>query len=146
MILRKSLLSLVTLLSLPMFGFGFGYQGSDAIMPEDITLRANPDQLFDSAPETFRNFTQLIKLNPMPTHLLPKGFIFYGPPGTGKTESAKALAKKSGFLFYSVSIADIGSAYVNQTAKNLKATFDKIHQDLGNSRPNDNPYGNDYYY
>ncbi len=146
MVFKKSLLLITALISVPLCGFDFDYAGPDPIMPEDIALRANPDQLFDSAPATFKNFTKLIKLDPMPTHLLPKGFIFYGPPGTGKTESAKALAKKSGFLFYSVSIADIGSAYVNQTARNLKATFDKIHKDLGNTRPGNSDPWDDYYY
>ena len=49
----------------------------------------------------------------------------YGESGTGKTMAAHAVAKELGLKMICVDYADIESKYVGETAKNLKALFQK---------------------
>ncbi len=48
---------------------------------------------------------------------------FYGPPGTGKTMAAEAFAGTLGMEIVQISIAELESKFMGETAKNLKAAF-----------------------
>lgn len=48
---------------------------------------------------------------------------FYGPPGTGKSMSADAVANMLGKKILKVSYADIGSKYVGEGPKTVRAVF-----------------------
>lgn len=48
---------------------------------------------------------------------------FYGPPGTGKTLTAEALAGSLAHRIMSVSISDLESKFMGETAKNIAALF-----------------------
>lgn len=48
---------------------------------------------------------------------------FYGPPGTGKTLTAEALAGSLSLSILSISIADLESKFMGETAKNIAALF-----------------------
>lgn len=48
---------------------------------------------------------------------------FYGPPGTGKTLTAEAFAGSLSKRFLSISIADLESKFMGETAKNIAALF-----------------------
>ena len=54
--------------------------------------------------------------------------LLYGPPGTGKTEMARALAKETGAIFFSVSSADIVSSMVGESEKFIKEIFNQACQ------------------
>lgn len=56
---------------------------------------------------------------------------FYGPPGTGKTLAAEALAGTLGCSIIHISIADIESKYMGDTAKNIQAAFQCAHDTGG---------------
>ena len=55
-----------------------------------------------------------------------KGILLYGPPGVGKTMIVKVLAKECGISFFSVTSPDIISKWVGDSAKNMKALFEKV--------------------
>ena len=55
-----------------------------------------------------------------------KGILLYGPPGVGKTMIVKVLAKECGISFFSISSAEIISKWVGDSAKNMKALFEKV--------------------
>lgn len=48
---------------------------------------------------------------------------FFGPPGTGKTLTAEALAGSLQHTIMTVSIADLESKFMGETAKNIAALF-----------------------
>lgn len=52
--------------------------------------------------------------------------MLYGPPGTGKTLAAKIIAGEVGLPFYRISSADIISKWIGDSARNMKAFFDKL--------------------
>ncbi|WP_312073994.1 ATP-binding protein [Atlantibacter sp.] len=54
---------------------------------------------------------------------------FYGPPGTGKTLTAEALAGSLQRRIMSVSIADLESKFMGETAKNIAALFSQAHDE-----------------
>lgn len=54
--------------------------------------------------------------------------LFYGAPGTGKTESALQLARTSGRSIMQVDLANIRSAWVGESEKNIKAIFDRYRE------------------
>jgi SpoVK/Ycf46/Vps4 family AAA+-type ATPase len=49
----------------------------------------------------------------------------YGPPGTGKSFAAEAMAHELGMGLIRANYAQIESKYVGETAKNIKAAFQK---------------------
>ncbi len=49
----------------------------------------------------------------------------YGPPGTGKSFAAEAIAHELGLGLIRANYAEIESKYVGETAKNIKAAFQK---------------------
>lgn len=52
----------------------------------------------------------------------------YGPPGTGKSFAAEALAHELGRGLIRANYAEIESKYVGETAKNIKAAFQKAKE------------------
>ena len=55
---------------------------------------------------------------------------FYGPPGTGKTLAAEGLAGTLGLPIIQISIANLESKYMGDTAKNIQIAF-QAAQDCG---------------
>ncbi|NUM48057.1 MAG: ATP-binding protein [Anaerolineales bacterium] len=52
----------------------------------------------------------------------------YGPPGTGKSFAADAIAHELGMGIIRANYAEIESKYVGETAKNIKAAFQKARE------------------
>lgn len=52
----------------------------------------------------------------------------YGPPGTGKSFAADAIANALGMGIIRANYAEIESKYVGETAKNIKAAFQKARE------------------
>lgn len=52
----------------------------------------------------------------------------YGPPGTGKSFAAEAIAHELGLGLIRANYAEIESKYVGETAKNIKAAFQKAKE------------------
>jgi SpoVK/Ycf46/Vps4 family AAA+-type ATPase len=52
----------------------------------------------------------------------------YGPPGTGKSFAADAIASELGMGIIRANYAEIESKYVGETAKNIKAAFQKAKE------------------
>ena len=52
----------------------------------------------------------------------------YGPPGTGKSFAADAIASELGMRIIRANYAEIESKYVGETAKNIKAAFQKAKE------------------
>ncbi len=52
----------------------------------------------------------------------------YGPPGTGKSFAAEAIANELGMGIIRANYAEIESKYVGETAKNIKAAFQKAKE------------------
>jgi SpoVK/Ycf46/Vps4 family AAA+-type ATPase len=52
----------------------------------------------------------------------------YGPPGTGKSFAAEAIAHELGKGIIRANYAEIESKYVGETAKNIKAAFQKAKE------------------
>ena len=50
---------------------------------------------------------------------------FYGPPGTGKSMAAEAIAHHLGMEIIRANYAEIESKFVGETAKNIRAAFQK---------------------
>ncbi|BCG04680.1 hypothetical protein PPGU19_092480 (plasmid) [Paraburkholderia sp. PGU19] len=53
---------------------------------------------------------------------------FYGPPGTGKTLAAEAFAGSLHMPIVHISIAELESKYMGETAKNLQAAFSAAYE------------------
>jgi len=52
----------------------------------------------------------------------------YGPPGTGKSFAVEAIAHELGLGLIRANYAEIESKYVGETAKNIKAAFQKARE------------------
>ncbi len=57
----------------------------------------------------------------------PNFAIFYGPPGCGKTMLAEAIANQTDCPMYTMSLAEVGSKFVNGTTENVSALFKAIN-------------------
>lgn len=55
----------------------------------------------------------------------PRGLLLTGAPGTGKSLIAKTLADTSGCSFHHAGLADLKSAHIGGTAKNVRDLWDK---------------------
>lgn len=55
--------------------------------------------------------------------VLHNGILFHGPPGTGKTLLSRALAGEYGLRYLRFPPATIASAYLHETAQNLRRLF-----------------------
>ncbi len=56
--------------------------------------------------------------------------LFYGSPGTGKTETVYQLAKRTGRNIMTVDVPQIKSKWVGDSEKNIKALFDRYHEQV----------------
>ena len=56
----------------------------------------------------------------------PRWVLLYGPPWTGKTLAAKIIAGEVWLPFYRISSTDIISKWIGDSARNMKAFFDKL--------------------
>lgn len=55
---------------------------------------------------------------------IPKGVLLYGPSGTGKTLIARAIAGEAGVPFFYASAAQLQSAYLGGSEKNIRELFE----------------------
>ncbi len=115
--------------------------------PQDVTLEMLRDT--EGSPKGFADITGMWELkaklkdeiidpinNPKQAELdyreygkeIPKGVLLYGPPGCGKTFIIEALSKEIDAPVYTLDIGKSGSKYINQTANNIKASFDYVIQ------------------
>ena len=80
--------------------------------------------------EEISKIMNLVKNNETYNNLLkiPKGVIFYGPPGTGKTYLARAIAGEFEINFLNVSVSEIASKWVGESAKNVVSLFEKARK------------------
>lgn len=64
---------------------------------------------------------------------IPHFIVFHGPPGCGKTMMAQAIAQETGCDMYTLDISKVGSSYINETSKNIKAAFEYIKDEAKKS-------------
>lgn len=55
-------------------------------------------------------------------------FLFYGLPGTGKTSAAEAIASELKVPFIDVSLAQLESKFMGETAKNIEKAFELANE------------------
>ncbi len=65
-------------------------------------------------------------------HLIPKGILLYGPPGTGKTRLARTFCSEAGIPCQTYIASQIGTQFVNESARNLQKKFDIAKISLSN--------------
>jgi adenylate kinase family enzyme len=65
--------------------------------------------------------------NPAARRLFPQGrglfALLAGPPGTGKTMAAQVIARSLGLDLFRISLSEVVSKYVGETAKNMQRIF-----------------------
>lgn len=64
---------------------------------------------------------------------IPHFIVFHGPPGCGKTMLAEAIAAETGSKMYMMNLSNIGSSYVNETAKKASEAFNYVIEVAKNS-------------
>lgn len=64
---------------------------------------------------------------------IPHFIVFHGPPGCGKTMMAQAIAQETGCDMYTLDVSKVGSSYINETSKNIKAAFEFIKSEAKKS-------------
>lgn len=64
---------------------------------------------------------------------VPHFIVFHGPPGCGKTMMAQAIAQETGCDMHTLDVSKVGSSYINETSKNIKAAFEFIKDEAKKS-------------
>ncbi len=83
-------------------------------------------EYFKSLILRIENFDYCKSLEILPAgKILPKGILLIGPPGTGKTTLAMTFCNEAKIPYEEISISDIGSSLVNESANNLQRKFDE---------------------
>ena len=54
---------------------------------------------------------------------VPAGVLLFGPPGTGKTLLGRAIASQAGATFFSISASSLGSKWIGEGEKLVRALF-----------------------
>jgi len=54
---------------------------------------------------------------------VPRGMLLFGPPGTGKTLIGRAIAAQCAATFFSISAASLGSKWIGEGEKLVRALF-----------------------
>jgi len=54
---------------------------------------------------------------------VPGGLLLFGPPGTGKTLLGRAIASQAGATFFSISASSLGSKWIGEGEKLVRALF-----------------------
>lgn len=95
-------------------------------LESDVALTAEVIEQLDEAKAKIEHYQQIYldwgfsAVDPQGTGIV---LNFYGPPGTGKTLTAEALAGSLARNIMLVSITDLESKFMGETAKNIAALF-----------------------
>ena len=98
---------------------------------KDLIVPENTLQQFKSLLAKIRYHTILYQdfgLNEVDPNGGRTAINLYGPPGTGKSFAAEAIANELGMGLIRANYAEVESKYVGETAKNIKAAFQKAHE------------------
>lgn len=99
---------------------------------DGITLSSSTMQMFDEAIGAMKFHKTIYSdwgfgdVDPMGRNMV---INLYGPPGTGKTMAAESLAGTLGLNFIHISISEIESKFVGETAKNISKAFKKASEE-----------------
>ena len=86
--------------------------------------------------EELSSFLQPENYQKIQERMKEKGFrngfacLFYGSPGTGNTETVDQLARKTGRNIMVVDVPQLKSMWVGQSEKNVKALFERYHEQV----------------
>lgn len=95
-------------------------------LEKGVVLTAETRRMFDEAIGSMRHHKTIYtdwgfgEVDPTGRNMI---INLYGPPGTGKTLAAEALAGTLGRKYLHVSISELESKFVGETAKNISAVF-----------------------
>ncbi len=105
------------------------WQTQPKIEIENLTEEDSFANLAGSLPEDIEELKEIIQGPQKILSLggkIPRGALLAGAPGVGKTAIARALAKESGRLFFSISAAQLGSKYIFGGVKILESIFKEV--------------------
>ncbi|MCC4264126.1 ATP-binding protein [Oceanimonas baumannii] len=101
-------------------------------LDDGITLSSSTMQMFDEAIGAMKFHKTIYSdwgfgdVDPMGRNMV---INLYGPPGTGKTMAAESLAGTLDLNFIHISISEIESKFVGETAKNISKAFKKASEE-----------------
>ncbi|MFJ1254260.1 ATP-binding protein [Cupriavidus sp. CuC1] len=107
-------------------GIAFESRSPRYVLDKDVVLAASTRRQLDESVAKIHFHHQIYvdwgfaAVDPMGRSTI---LNFYGPPGTGKTMAAEAFAGTLGMDIVQISIAELESKFMGETAKNLKAAF-----------------------